>query len=103
MGSCTDIDEDSFKPSSNVVQESAENSSAVDPDIHHHFIIIHLLQKSNGLFYIGGFIAKKMVAKMKSIECADYYHSFCQEHAIKSKTNLLSCNPIYCNVYVRSS
>ena len=45
MGSCTDIDEDSFKPSNTVFQESAENSSAVDPDIHHHFTVIHLLQK----------------------------------------------------------
>ena len=45
MGSCTDIDEDSFKPSNNVFQGSTEKSSAGDPDIHHHFAVIHLLQK----------------------------------------------------------
>ena len=61
-------------------------------------------KKNNDLFYIGGFIAKKMVAKMKSIECAnELYHSFCQEHAIKSKTNLPSCSPINDNVFVQSS
>ena len=76
MGSCTDIDEGSFKPSNNVFQESAEYSSAFDPDIHHHFTFIHFSQKNDDLFYIGGFIAKKMIAKMKSIECADkLYHS----------------------------
>ena len=104
MGSCTDIDGDSFKPSNNAFQKSAETSSAVDPDIHQHFRVIHLLQKNNDLFYIGGFIAKKMVAKMKSIECAnELYHSFCQEHAIKSKTTLPSCSPINDNVFVSSS
>ena len=47
---------------------------------------------------------QKMVAKMKSIECADeLYNSFGQEYAIKSKTNLLSCNPINDNVFVPSS
>jgi len=45
MGSCTDIDGDSFKPSNNAFQKSAETSSAVDPDIHQHFRVIHLLQK----------------------------------------------------------
>ena len=79
MGSCTDIDEDSFKPSNNIFQESAENSSAVDPDIHHHFTVIHLLQRNNDLFYIGGSIAKKMVCKMKNIECTnELFQSFCQ-------------------------
>ena len=60
--------------------------------------------KNNAFFYIGGFIAKKMVASMMSIECADeLYHSFGQEHAIKSKANLLSCHPINDNVFVTSS
>jgi len=41
---------------------------------------------------------------MKSIECAnELYLSFCQEHAIKSKTNLPSCSPINGNMFVPSS
>ena len=41
---------------------------------------------------------------MKGIECADeLYHSFGQEHVIKSNVNLLSCNPINDNVFVPSS
>ena len=42
MGSRTDIDGESFKPSNNVFQEPAENSSAFDPDNHHHFKAIQL-------------------------------------------------------------
>ena len=60
--------------------------------------------ENNAFFYIGSFIAKKMVANVKSIECAnELYHSFGQEHAIKSKTNLLSYNSINDNVFVPSS
>jgi len=41
---------------------------------------------------------------MKSIEWTDeLYYSFGQEHAIKSKANLHSCNPINDNVFVPSS
>ena len=43
MASCTDIDEDSFTYSNNVFQESAENSSAVDPDIDHHFTVFTVI------------------------------------------------------------
>ena len=61
-----------------------------------------LLKKE--FFYIGGFIAKKMVVDIQSIECADeLYNSFGQEHSIKSKANLLSCNPINDNLFAPTS
>ena len=100
---CIDIGEDSIQSSNDVFQESAENSSAVDPAVY------HLLKSStdwkyDALFYIGGFIAKKMAANMKCPECAAaLYQSFDQqEHDIKNKTSLLSFKA-YGNFFAPSS
>ena len=88
--SCTDVDANSLESPNDLLYEPDENSSAVDPAVYH-------LMKSctdwkyDALFYIGGLIAKKMVANMKCPECAvALYQSSNQDHVLKSKTTLLS-------------
>ena len=101
-GNCTDVGEDSVQSPNDVFFEPDENSAAVDP------VVYHLLKSStdwkyDALFYIGGFIAKKMVANMKCPECAAaLYQSSNQDHVLKSKTTLLSFKA-YGNLFVPSS
>ena len=110
---CTDISQ-----SSN--DDYEENSSAVDPAIitfwkypsssfsHRQWLIrwhfpsrkLSTYWKYDVLFYIGGFIAKKMVANMKCLKCAaSLYKSFNQEDINKIKTTLLPLG----NLFVPSS
>ena len=99
---CTDVGENSVHSLNDVFYDPDENSSAVDPAVY------HLLKSSNDwkydvLFFIGGFIAKKMVANMKCRECAAaLYQSSNQDHVLQSKTTLLLFKA-YGNLFVPSS
>ena len=96
------VKKDSVQSLNDIFYEPDENSSAVDHAVH-HLLNRPLIENMMPCSILGGFITKKMVAKMKCPECATaLYQLSNQDHVLQCKTTLLSFKA-YDNLFVPSS